>query len=107
MLYVRNLNLNQMPFLIPIQLNILISVADPDPFDTDPDPAFTFDTDPDPAVGYGSGSLPFQRGNLQYLKQYRTFYSSLLDFTCQEVQQDPHKRYSLLSFPLPLILLCH
>ncbi len=53
-----------MPFLIPIPLNILISVADPDPFDTDPDPAFNFDTDPDPAVGYGSGSLPFQRRNV-------------------------------------------
>jgi hypothetical protein len=50
-----------------------ISVADPDPFDTDTDPVFNFDTDPDPAfqsetnpdqtIWYGSGSLPFQRGN--------------------------------------------
>ncbi len=61
-------------------------VADLDPFDTDPDPAFHFDTDldpdpvfqfdtnpdsvfqfdtnPDPADLYGSGSLPFQRGNV-------------------------------------------
>jgi hypothetical protein len=47
------------------------SVAGPDPFDTDPDPVFHFYTGPgpafqfntDPAVGYGSGYLPFQRGN--------------------------------------------
>jgi hypothetical protein len=41
--------------------------TDPDPafhFDTDPDPAFQFDTDPDPTVLHGSGSLPFQRGNV-------------------------------------------
>ncbi len=55
---------------------MLISVADPDPFDTDPDPAFHFgtdpdpdpafhfDMDPDPTVCYGTGSLPFQRGNV-------------------------------------------
>ncbi len=62
--------------------NIFLSiVADPDPFDTDPDPALHFDTDPDPnpafqldtnpdpAVCYGSGSLPFQRSTVMYLKQ--------------------------------------
>jgi hypothetical protein len=40
------------------------SVADPDPFDTDPDPDPAFQFDPDPDVWYGSGSLPFQRGNV-------------------------------------------
>ncbi len=51
------------------------NVADPDPFDTDPDPAFHFDTDPDPDAfqfvtdpdvwyGSGSGTSPFQRGNV-------------------------------------------
>jgi hypothetical protein len=42
------------------------SVADPNSFDTDsdPDPAYQFDTDLDPTVGYGSGFLPFQRGNV-------------------------------------------
>ncbi len=45
--------------------------AEPDPFDTDPDPAFHFDIDSDPApafptvwYGSGSGSLPFQGGNV-------------------------------------------
>ncbi len=33
-------------------------------YDMDPDPDFQFDTDPDPTVWYGSGSLPFQRGNV-------------------------------------------
>ncbi len=28
------------------------------------------------------------------------------DFPCQQAQQDPHKRYSLLNFPFQLILLC-
>ncbi len=61
--------------------------CDPDPFDTDPDPAFHFDPDPafqfypDPTVWYGSGSLPFQRGNVP--KTLHTFYTSLLDFPCQ------------------------
>jgi hypothetical protein len=30
----------------------------------DLDLAFQFDTDPNPTVLYGSGSLPFQRGNV-------------------------------------------
>jgi hypothetical protein len=38
------------------------SVADPGPFDSDP--AFQFDKNPDPTVLHGSGSLPFQRGNV-------------------------------------------
>jgi hypothetical protein len=56
------------PGSIPHIVHIARSVADSDPFDTDP--AFHFDTDPDlqfdpdPAVWYGSGSLPFQRGNV-------------------------------------------
>ncbi len=37
-------------------------VAGSDPFDTDPDPGFQFN--PDPTAFYGSGSLPFQRGNV-------------------------------------------
>jgi hypothetical protein len=55
---------------------IKISAADPDHFQSDPDPAFHFDTDPDanrafqfdtdldPTVLYGSGSLPFHKGNV-------------------------------------------
>jgi hypothetical protein len=41
-------------------LSILYSVADPNPLD--PDSAFHLD--PDPTFLYGSGSLPFQRGNI-------------------------------------------
>jgi hypothetical protein len=73
------------------------SVADPDPFDTDP--ALHFDMDP--TVLYGSGSLPFQRGNVPN----STFCTSLIDFPCQYVQQDPTRRHTLLNFPFQLILL--
>ncbi len=60
------------------------SVADSDLFDTDPEPAFQIDTDPDPIVLYGSGSLPFQGGNVPKTVPYlRTIYTFLLDFPCQ------------------------
>jgi hypothetical protein len=51
-----------------------------------------FCTDPD----------PYNFKEVMYLKQYFTF---LLDFPCQYVQQDPHKKYSLLNSPFQLILL--
>ncbi len=55
-----------MPYLLAV-LRIQTLLTNPDVhFYTDPDPAFQFDTDPDPTVWYGSGSgsLPFQRGNV-------------------------------------------
>jgi hypothetical protein len=66
--------------------NMKSSVADPDPFDTHPDPAFHFDTDPDPVfqfatdpdptVCYGSGSLPFQKGNIPKTVLFIHLYST-------------------------------
>ncbi len=53
-----------------------------------------FDTDMD----------PYHFKEVMYLKQY--FYTSLLDFPCQQVQQGPTKRHTLLNFPFQLILVC-
>jgi hypothetical protein len=48
---------------------------------------------------------PYRFKEVMYQKRYRTFYTSLLDFPHQKVQQDPQKRYSFLNSPFQLILL--
>ncbi len=78
---------------------IFRNVADPDPFNTDPDPAFQFDTDLDPTVWYGSGSLPFQRGNL--LKQYHTFIHLYL-ISLSAGPTGPTQKVFFVKFSLPV-----
>ncbi len=53
-----------------------------------------FDTDTD----------PYLIKEVMYLKQY--FFIYPLDFTCQQGQQDPTRKHTLLNFPFQLILLC-
>ncbi len=45
--------------------------------------------------------------NLTILPDLTVLFRPLLDFPCQQVQQDPHKRYLLLNFPFQFTLFCH
>ncbi len=92
--------------------NLRPSVADPDLFYMDPDPPFHIDTDPDPAFQFDTdpgltdtNPDPYRSNEEMYLKLY--FLYIFTDFPCQYVQQDLHRKYSLLNFPFQLILLCH
>ncbi len=69
--------------------------ADPGPFDTDPDPGFQFYTDPD----------PYRFKEVMYLKRY-FLYLFLISLVMSIGPTGPTKPYSLLNFPVQLILLC-
>jgi hypothetical protein len=79
------------------KIDVSISVADPDH-------VFHCDTDPDPTVSSGSGSLPFQRGNVH--KTVPTFSYIFTSFSLSVGPTGLTQMYSLLNSPFQLILLC-